>query len=352
LSNRLEDLFVPGHPESSQVLPPHIQLIQMGRAHIVSRAVCAAAELGLADLLGPEPKSAEELAGAMQVHAPSLHRLMRYLASLGVLTEQPEQRFALTDLGQALKTGAPGSARSTLMLFGSPWQLSSWANLMYSVQTGKPGFEKAHGLALFDYLAQHPEDASLFSETMVGIHNQEPPAVAAAYDFSIFKTIVDVGGATGNMLAAVLSHHADPRGILFDRPHVVEDAPLLLDAKGVSDRVTIERGDFFAGVPTGGDAYILSHIIHDWDEDQCLTILGHVRNAMKPTGRLLIVEMVLPPGDSAHPGKTLDMVMLVLLGGRERTESEYASLLSKAGFRLTRVVPTSSAASIVEAVLT
>jgi hypothetical protein len=338
-------------PPASQSLPPHAQLIQMGRAHLVSRLVCAAAKLGLADQLASVPKSAAELAGAMQVHAPSLHRLMRTLASLGILAEQSEQRFALTSLGEALKTGAPGSARSTLIVFGSPWQQSGWDNLVYSVQTGKPGFDKAHGVAFFHYLERHPEDASLFSETMVGLHNQEPPAVAAAYDFSIFKTIVDVGGATGNMLSAVLAHHAGPRGILFDRPHVVTDAPALLDAKGVRDRVTIEPGDFFQSVPTGADAYILSHIIHDWDEDQCLTILGHVRKAMNPAGRLLIVEMVLPPGDTAHPGKMLDMTMLVLLGGQERTESEYASLLSKAGLRLTQVVPTNSAVSIVEAVL-
>ena len=202
------------------------------------------------------------------------------------------------------------------MIFsGSPPSQSGWDNLVYSVETGKPGFEKAQGVAFFDYLAQHPEDASLFSEMMVGLHNQEPPAVAAAYDFSIFKTIVDVGGATGNMLAAVLSRHAGPRGILFDRPHVVKDAPALLDAKGVSDRVTIEPGDFFKSVPAGADAYILSHIIHDWDEDQCLTILGHVRKAMNPAGRLLIVEMVLPSGDAPHPGKMLDMTMLVQYGG-------------------------------------
>ena len=334
-----------------QDLPPHVQLIQMGRAHVISRTIYAAAKLGLADQLASGPKSAAELAGPMHVHAPSLHRLMRTLASLGVLTERTEQRFALTDLGEALKTGAPGSARSALMLSGSPWAQSGWDNMIYSIQTGNTGFEKAHGVSFFDYLAQHQDDASLFSEMMVGIHSQEPPAVAAAYDFSIFKTIVDVGGATGNMLAAVLTHHAGPRGILFDRPHVVKDAPVLLDAKGLRDRVTIEPGDFFKSVPNGADAYILSHIIHDWDEDQCLTILGHVRKAMNPAGRLLIVEMVLPPGDTPHPGKMFDMAMLVQMGGQERTEAEYASLLSKAGLRLTQVVPTGSAASIVEAVV-
>ncbi len=186
---------------------------------------------------------------------------------------------------------------------------------------------------------------------MVGIHSQEPPAVAAAYDFSTFKTIIDVGGATGNMLAAILANHPGPRGILFDRPHVVSDAPALLDARGLGHRVTIEIGDFFQHVPTGGDAYILSHIIHDWNEDQCLMILGHVRKAMKPAGRLLIVEMVLASGDAPHPGKILDMVMLSQTGGEERSEAEYGHLLSKAGFRLTRVVPTASAVSIVEAVV-
>lgn len=331
-------------------LPPHVQLIQMGRSHVESRTVYAAAKLGLADQLASGPKSAAELAGPLHVHAPSLHRLMRTLASMGILTERMEQRFDLTDLGEALRTGAPGSARSAVIFSGSPSSQSGWDNVVYSIETGKPGFEKAQGVGFFDYLMHHPEDASLFSEMMVGVHSHEPPAVAAAYDFSVFSTIVDVGGATGNMLAAILSHHTKPRGILFDRAHVVTDASTLLAAKGVSDRVTIEAGDFFESVPTGADAYILSHIIHDWDEDRCLKILGNVRKAMSAASCLLLVEMVLPLGDTPHPGKILDMTMLVSMGGQERTESEYASLLSRAGFRVTRVVPTSSAASIVEAV--
>jgi hypothetical protein len=335
----------------SQALPPHVQLIQMGAAFWVSRVVYATAKLGLADQLAAGPKNATELAGPMQVHAPSLHRLMRTLASLGLLTERSEQRFALTALGEALKTGALGSARASLLTLGSRWLQSSFDEIVHSIQTGKTGFEKAQGMALFDYLAQHPEEASLFSETMVGIHGEETPAVAAAYDFSSFDTVVDVGGATGNMLAAILTRHPRPRGVLFDRPHVVSDAPALLKAKGISDRVTIEAGDFFATAPAGGDAYVLSHIIHDWNEDQCLTILGNVRKAMKPAGRLLIVEMVLPAGEAPHPGKMLDMVMLVLPGGQERTEAEYRTLLGNAGFRLSRVVPTSSAVSVVEAVL-
>jgi hypothetical protein len=196
----------------------------MGQAHVVARTVYVAAKLGLADQLASGPKSAAQLAGPLNVHAPSLHRLMRTLASMGILTERTEQRFALTDLGKALKTGAPGSARSSLLIFGSAWALKGLDNMIYSVETGKTGFEKAHGVSLFDYLAQHPDDASLFSETMVGIHGQEPSAVAAAYDFSTFNTVVDVGGATGNLLAAVLASHSGPRGVLFDRPYVVQDA--------------------------------------------------------------------------------------------------------------------------------
>jgi hypothetical protein len=333
-----------------QALPPHVQLIEMGTAYWVSRVAYTAAKLGLADHLDSKPMAAAELAQLVGAHAPSLHRFMRTLAGLGILTEDGAQRFALTPLGAALKTGAPGSARSSLLALGSPWCAAAFDNLEYALETGRTGFEKAWGMPIFDYLAQHPEEASLFSETMVGFHGQEPPAVAEAYDFSGFKTIVDVGGATGNLLAAVLARHSEPSGILFDLPHVVRDAPDLLKERGVAERVSIQSGDFFMGVPEGGDAYLLSHIIHDWDENQCVGILNNCRKAMTPDGRLLLVEMVLPAGDIPHPGKILDMVMLVLPGGQERTESEYAALLSKAGFRLTRVIPTASAVSIVEAV--
>jgi hypothetical protein len=338
------------HQEAvSQALPPHAQLIQMVTASWVSAVVYAAARLGLADQLAAEPKNASELAGSMRMHAPSLHRLMRTLASLGILTERDEQRFALTPLGEALKTGAPGAARGTLIAFGGTfWH--GWEEILYSLETGNTGFHKAHGMPLFEYLSQHPAEASHFNEAMVGFHGNEPPAVAQAYDFSRFESVVDVGGGTGNLLTAILSSHARPRGVLFDRPHVVLEAPALLKTRGVDDRVTIEAGDFFETVPTGGDAYVLSHVIHDWDEARCLTILGHCRKAIKPNGRLLIVEMVLPAGDTPHPGKVVDIVMLVFPGGQERTEAEYASLLGKAGFRVSRVVPTASAVSVVEAV--
>jgi hypothetical protein len=330
--------------------PAHVQLIQMCAGGWVSAAVYAAAKLGIADHLADGARSAAELAPATGTHAASLHRFMRTLAGFGILAEGQAQRFALTPLGEALKTGAPGSARSTLIAFGGPGFSRAWEQIIYSLETGKTGFEKAWGMPVFDYLAKDPEAASHFSEAMVGFHGSEPPTVAEAYDFSGIETVVDVGGATGNMLSALLSRHAGLRGVLFDLPHVVRDAPALLRARGVDSRVTIEEGSFFERVPAGGDAYLMSHIIHDWSEEQCLTILGHCRAAMRPGGRLLIVETVLPEGNVPHQGKLQDLVMLVIPGGQERTEAEYSALLGKAGFQLRRVVPTTSVVSIVEAV--
>lgn len=331
-------------------VPPHVQLIQM-TALTTSRIVYAAAKLGLADHLARGPKSAEELAGPTGTHAPSLYRLMRALATVGILTESESHRFGLTTLGQALQTGAPGSARAAVLTLAGDRAMRQWGELLYSLQTGNSGMEKSFGMPLFDWLARNPEEASLFSETMAGFHGAEPSAVAASYDFSDFKTIVDVGGASGHLLTTILGRYDGPRGILFDLPHVVRDATALIQARGLKDRVTIQPGSFFEGVPSGADAYVLSHIIHDWSEEQCLTILTHCRQAMRPASRLLLIEMVLPGADTPHPGKLLDITMLVGPGGQERTADEYAALLGKAGLHLTRVVPTSSPVSVVEAAI-
>jgi hypothetical protein len=329
--------------------PPHAQLVQMAMGHWVSRIVLVAAELKIADHLASGPRTAEELAGPTGAEPGPLYRFLRGLANLRILTESGDHRFALTPVGEALRTGAPGSARESILTIASDWWVEGFRELGYSVRTGKSGFEKALGMPIFDYLAQRPEAASLFSETMIGVHGEEPAAIAAAYDFSGISTLVDVGGANGHLLATVLAPNPSMRGILFDLPHVVRDAPALLAAHGVGDRVKIEEGSFFERVPDGADAYLLSHIIHDWSEPQCLTILGHCRRVLRPSGRLLIVEMVLPSGGEPHPGKMLDLMMLVGPGGQERTVPEYSALLEKAGFRLTKIVPTASAASIVEA---
>lgn len=330
--------------------PPHAQLIQMAMGHWVSRIVHEAARLGLADRLAAGPKTAEDLAGPTGTQAQALYRLMRTLAGLGILSEGGGRRFTLTPLGEALKTGAPGAARASILTLAGDCFARGWLELPHSLETGKPGFDKFLGMPIFDWLGKNPEAASLFSETMIGVHGAEPAAVAEAYDFSPFKTLMDVGGASGHLLATVLGRYPALKGILFDLPHVVRDAPALLAKGGVAGRVTIQSGSFFEGVPAGADAYLMSHIIHDWNESQCLTILGHCRRAMPPTGRLLLVEMVLPEGNEPHFGKLLDIMMLVGPGGQERTETEYAALYAKAGFRLTRVVPTASVACVIEGV--
>jgi hypothetical protein len=324
----------------------------MGTACFLTMIVHGAAKLAIADLLADGPLTAESLALKTRTHAPSLYRLLRTLAGLGIVSEGPPHTFSLTSLGEALKTGAPGAARETILTFGAPYIWTGMAEFPYSVATGRTGVEKALGMNAFDWLARHPEEASYFSGAMIGFHGGEPPAVAAAYDFPRTGTLVDVGGATGHMLTTVLARHDGLRGVLFDLPHVQKDAQDLIRSRGLTERITIDTGSFFERVPAGGDLYLLSHIIHDWNEEQCLRILQNCRQGMNPGARLLLVEMVLPSGNTMHPGKILDMMMLVGTGGQERTEEEYRALLDKAGFRLTRVVPTQSPVSIVEAVQT
>jgi O-methyltransferase domain/Dimerisation domain len=332
-------------------VPPHVQIIQMATGYWLSRLVWTAADLGIADHLANGSKSAAEIAGPSRTNPQALHRFMRTLASFGILTHCEDQKFALTQLGEALKSDAPGFARSTVLTMAGQWQWKAWEGFQYSLETGQTAMERAFGMPLFDYLAQHPKLAAQFSEAMVGVHGAEPPAVAEAYDFSMLGVIVDVGGATGNLLAHILARYPRSRGVLFDRPHVVIDAPAFLRGEGVETRVRIEPGDFFESVPGGGDAYILSHIVHDWNEEQCLTILHNCRKAMKPGAKLLIVESVLPEGNTPHFGKLLDMVMLAMTGGEERTAAEYGALLARAGLKMTRIIPTVSDVSIVEAEL-
>ena len=330
--------------------PPHVRLIQMATGYWISRMLYAAAALGLADRLAGSPKNAAELAGPIGADTGALHRLLRGLGAVGIVSELEGGRFALTSFGEALQTGAPGSARATILALAGDFWWRGWSQFLHCVQTGRTAMEKEFGMTLFDYLAQHPEEASYFNEAMVGFHGDEPAAVAAAYDFSECRTVVDVGGGTGNLLTAILQHHPATRGILGDVPHVIREARALFGVtNGLTDRLTFADVDFFASVPAGGDAYVLSHVIHDWSEDECVTILSNCRKAMRTGGRLLIVEMVLPAGDTPHPGKLLDLAMLVMPGGQERTEDEYRTLLRKAGLRLTRVVPTASAVSLVEA---
>jgi O-methyltransferase domain/Dimerisation domain len=341
---------MPDHaPTKTEQQTPQDQLIQMATGHWVSSVICVAAQMNLADHLAEAPRTAAELAQSTTSDASSLYRIMRTLAGMGVFTEDSDHRFSLAPLGEALRTGTPGSVRSAVLFLGGDWNRKSLGQLRYSIETGKTAFAKVFGMGLFEWLEKHPVEASMFSETMIGLHGAEPAAVAKAYDFSQVGTVVDIGGASGNLLTTILSHHRQPRGILFDLPHVVGDASALIETRGLTDRIAIESGSFFESVPAADGVYMLSHIIHDWSEDQCLAILGNCRRAMKPNSRLLIIEMVLPTGNTPHPGKMLDVIMLAVAGGQERTEPEYRQLLEKAGFKLARVVPTESAVSIVEA---
>jgi hypothetical protein len=330
--------------------PPHATLIQMAGAHVLSRALYAVAELGVADHLADGPRSADALARATGAHAPSLYRLLRTLASVGVFTEDADHQFALTPLGAALRSDAPGAGRSTVRMFAGPMMWASFGEFLHAVRTGATGTERALGQPIFDYLSGRPEEAALFGEAMLGIHGAEPPAVAAAYDFAGVRTLVDVGGGIGTLLATVLQANPGMQGVLLEMPHVAAEARTRFAAAGLADRCTVVEGDFFAAVPPSGDAYVLSHVIHDWDEARCQAILATCRRAMGGHGRLLLVEAVLPPGDAPHPGKLLDLVMLAVPGGRERSQAEYAALLAAAGFTLTRVVPTASQVSVIEAV--
>ena len=315
----------------------------------VSQAVYVAAKLGVADHLADGPVDHGALAAATGANPDALHRVLRALASVGVFAEPAPGHFALTALGALLRTGTPDSMRALAITYNEE-QYRTWGDLLYSVRTGAPAFEHAFGMGVFDYFARNPEPARVFNDAMTAWTNQVARAVAAAYDFSPFATVVDVGGSHGTLLAAVLRSNPATQGVLFDLPHVVDGAGAALAAAGVADRCTRVGGDFFAAVPPGGDAYVLAQILHDWDDDRSQAILTQCRRVMAPHGRLLVVELVLPEGGEPFFGKWLDLHMLVMAGGRERTAAEYATLFRGVGFELTRVVPTPAGPSVVEAI--
>jgi SAM-dependent methyltransferase len=329
--------------------PPHVALLQMMTGYWVSQSIYVAAKLGIADLLGGGPRHYESLAGATQTHAPSLYRLLRALASVGVFRETEPGCFDVTPTAALLQSTNAESMRALAVMYCEE-QYRAWSDMLTSVQTGQTAFERVFGTTYFTHLAQHPESNETFNQAMTGWSAQLDHAVLAAYDFSRFATVVDVGGGYGRLLTSILHAHPVARGVLFDQPHVIAGASELLRAAGLDGRCELVGGDFFVEVPRNGDAYILSQIVHDWNDDRSVAILKTCRRAIAPTGRLLLVEMVIATGNNPDFGKFLDLHMLALVGGRERTQSEYRDLLAEAGFQVTRVVPTAAGASIVEAV--
>ncbi len=330
-------------------LPPNMELLQLIVGKWVNQAVYAAAELGIADRLKDGPRPSTEVARDCGANDDAIYRLMRALANLGVLEERDGRAFALTPLGQFLRSDVPGSLRGYARFVGYEPSWRAWGHMVHSVRSGEPGFERAFGEHLFDWYAKHLDESAVFDEAMTGISTVESAAVAEAFDFSGIATLADIGGGRGYLLATILERNPTMKGILFDLPHVVAGAPPLLREHGVAERVRVESGSFFEIAPRDADAVIMKHIIHDWNDKDSLRILQTCHRTLSKGGRLLVVEAVVPPPGQPGWAKLLDLEMLILTPrGRERTEEEFANLFAAAGFRLTRVVPTASSVSVVE----
>lgn len=330
--------------------PANIALFELGQGAWVTQALYVAAKLRIADELAKGAAGAEDIAVAVGSHPDATFRLMRALASKGVFRLTGDGLFELAPMGRALCWDADGSMAPMIAMVGSPPHWEPWGHLFDAVTTGETAAETVRGQPMFDYLQTEPEYAQIFNDAMTGVSALAIRAAVPVYDFSDRRRIVDIGGGHGALLAAVLNSAPDASGVLYDLPSVIAGAAAVLDSAGVSGRCTATGGSFFESVPDGGDAYLLKAIIHDWADEQALTILRNVRAAIAPGGRLLLFEMVLPDGTPPHPGLLLDLEMLVHAGGRERTAAEYSDVLARAGFRQTRVIPTAGPMSIVEAV--
>jgi SAM-dependent methyltransferase len=337
----------------SNQLPPGTVLYQLAIGHYVSRALHLAAKLGVADLLASGPLPAAELAAKTGTDPAALRRVLRLLTSVGVFTEAANGAFALAPLGEALRSDVPGSARALVLLFAGVALQDSWKELEYCVRTGEPAFRKhspdGDAFSNFD-----PEQARIFDAAMATFAPQTAAAIAAAYDFSRFESVVDVGGGNGALLIGILGANPKLRGVVFDRPQAADGARKNVAAAGLDVRCRVVSGDFFQSVPEGADLYLTKHVIHDWEDEKATAILANVRRAMKPGARLLIAEGVYP----AHVDTSLecrgaaanDVNMLVATGGRQRSEEEFRALYAAAGFALERIVRTASPLCLIEGV--
>lgn len=329
--------------------PPPAQLGQMITGYWISQAIYAATKFGIPDLLSHGAKSIDELASATETKPDLLYRLLRALASVGIFAEVDGKQFSLTPLAELLRSDVTGSQRSLALMMGDD-QYRAWGNLADTVQTGHNAYEKIFGKPIFDHLAEQPEKARIFDDAMTGIHGRETGAILDAYDFSGIDVLADIGGGNGSKITAILQRYPRLRGILFDLPHVVQRARPNVESAGIIDRCQLVSGDFFQSVPRGADVYLMRHIIHDWDDEKSLTILQNCHEVMTPGSKLLLVESVIPPGNDPFMGKFLDLTMMLIPGGKERTEEEYRELYDRAGYDLVRVVPTSTEVSVVEGV--
>jgi hypothetical protein len=316
------------------------QLGALIRGYRMSQAIYVATQLGIPDLLADGPREVADLARETGSHLTSLGRVLAALASVGVLDKVGQREFALTEVGYPLRSGVAGSVRDSVLFLLSESHWRPWGHLLHTVRTGQTAFEHAHGAGLFEFLAQHPDEADLFNKGMAGNSPAHARLVAASYDFSRVKVVVDVAGGRGRLLATILESNPHLRGILFDLPHVVADARQLIDEAGASDRCAFVSGDFFKAVPEGGDAYVLRNIIHDWEDDEAVAILATCRRAMADDARLLLVERYVAENPREAPlVHHADLEIMVNVGGLERTTDEYAALLARSGFRLVGTIP-------------
>jgi O-methyltransferase domain/Dimerisation domain len=328
--------------------PPPL-LFQLATAYWLSQAIYVAAKLGIADLLKDGPQTCAILATETGSNPASLFRLMRALSSVGIFSQVGAGRFALSPLAEGLKTETAGSLRATVITLGEI-HYQACGRLLHSVQTGSPSFNRVFGTSLFEYLTKEADAADAFNQGMSSLSSMLAYAVLLAYEFDGISSIVDIGGGEGNLLEKILEFYPGAIGTVFDKVPTIERARRHLCSGRTGRRCSYVAGDFFNAVPVGADAYLLCGVVHDWDDDKAITILRNCRRAMAKTGRVLLLEMLLPEADSMHFGKLLDLNMLVMTGGRERTQVEFHALLDAADFRLRRVIATMAPQSLIEAV--
>jgi predicted O-methyltransferase YrrM len=330
-------------------LSPQIQILQTVYSAITARLLTVATELGIPDLLSAGPRAAPELAVATGVDADALYRVLRTLASVGIFTETERGIFALTELAEVLRADAPGSIRDVILELGSAETFATLARFDHSVRTGEPAFDQAYGTDWWRWLKDRPDRAEIFNRTQAITARQIHSRALDPYDMAGAKRIVDVGGGHGVLVARMLQRYPRLTGVVFDQPDVVTGAEATLAEAGVLDRAEVIGGDFFASVPAGGDLYLLSMILHDWDDGPAAAILTNVRKAMAPGARVLIIDAVIPEGNVRHTAKFIDIFMLMYYSGRERTAAQFAELLDVAGLRLAEKHNSSAPTSLIVA---
>lgn len=338
-----------GQTARAKEIPPPIQMLQIISGFWVARCVYVVAKLAIADLIKDESKTADELATATGTHGPSLFRVLRVLAAVGVITQDSGNRFGGTPLSQTLCAG-PGSIRAFAMTELGEEHYPAWGELLYSVRTGGIAFDKAFGEPVWEFFGKNAENAQIFNDAMSGMTTLANEAMHAAYEFPGINTIIDVGGGHGGLITGILKRNPSMRGILFDAPQVIEGAKTSIQSSGVAERCALVSGDFFKSVPEGGDAIVMKWIIHDWNDEQSVAIMKNCHRALPENGKLILIEAVVPETSEPHFSKFIDLNMLVITGGRERTEAEFRQLYEASGFRLTRIVPSESPFSVIEGV--